>query len=216
MCGRFSLFDMLGLKVRFNLDLPDFISPRYNIAPSQEVLAIINDEGNQAVQFRWGLIPFWSKDISSKGLINARTETIHKKPSFKQSLKHRRCLIPADGFYEWMKEESGKRPYRITLKSGEVFAFAGLWDTWISPQGDKINSCTIITTSANTLLEPIHKRMPVILDKEKEEVWLDPETDNETFKSILKPYPAELMKSYEVSTAVNSPRNDVPEVVKPV
>ncbi|MDO9536447.1 MAG: SOS response-associated peptidase [Bacillota bacterium] len=134
MCGRFSLYNILGIKALFNLYIPDWLKPRYNIAPSQEILAIINNGGYQAVQYKWGLIPFWSKDMVP-GMINARAETVDIKPSFKQSLKSRRCLIPADGFYEWKKEGTRKRSYRINLKNGDVFAFAGLWDTWTSPKG---------------------------------------------------------------------------------
>jgi putative SOS response-associated peptidase YedK len=216
MCGRFSLYDIFGLEVLFNLVLPDWVKPRYNIAPSQEILAIINNGGRQAVQFKWGLIPFWAKEMVP-GMINARAETVDIKPSFKQSLKSRRCLIPADGFYEWKNEGgSRKKPYRITLKDGNVFAFAGLWDRWRSPEGETINSCAIITTSANTLMEPIHNRMPVILPKEAEEAWLVADTDTPTLKGLLKPYRSELMESWEVSAIVNNFRNDNPDVIKPV
>jgi putative SOS response-associated peptidase YedK len=215
MCGRFSLFDIFGLEVLYNINLPGCVKPRYNIAPSQEILAIIDDGGCQAVQFKWGLIPFWAKE-KAPGLINARAETVDIKPSFKQSLKSRRCLIPADGFYEWKKEGTGKRPYRINLKNGDVFAFAGLWDTWTSPKGETINSCTIITTSANTMMEPIHSRMPVILPKEAEETWLHADTGILTLKGLLKPYRSEFMESYEVSTRVNNFRNDIPEVLEPL
>jgi len=214
MCGRFSLSDILQLKPRFQIDLPPELSPRYNIAPSQDILTIIKEDNYLAAQFRWGLIPFWSKDKSS-GIINARAETVDKKPSFKNSFKKRRCLIPADGYYEWKKEGSRKRPYRFLLKAEEVFTFAGLWDAWTSPEGETVYSCTIITTAANELVASIHNRMPVILSKEAEKLWLNDETDQKTLKDMLKPYPAELMDSYEISTMVNSPRNDVPEIFKP-
>lgn len=215
MCGRFSLSDILGLIMRFKLNLPDGVKPRYNIAPSQDILTIIYDEGYRTVHFRWGLIPFWSKDIVP-GMINARAETVDKKSSFRQSLKSRRCLIPSDGFYEWRRDGGRKKPYRITLKNRGVFVFAGLWDTWISPKGETINSCVIITTSANTLIKPIHNRMPVILSEKAEEVWLNKDTDILTLKDLLNPYPAELMESYEVSTIVNNFRNDIPEILKPL
>ncbi len=217
MCGRFSLFDLLGLEIRFELSFLDILKPRYNIAPSQDILAIINHEGLQAVYFKWGLIPFWSKDISSsKTLINARSETVDQKASFKQSFKRRRCLIPADGFYEWKKEGNRKRPFRFTLKGGGVFSFAGLWEGWASPEGERINSCAILTTSANATVAPIHNRMPVILSREGEDTWLGADTDISTLKSLLVPYPAEGMDGYEVSTRVNSPRNDDPDIIKPV
>jgi len=217
LCGRFSLFDLLGVKVRFNLGPLDWLTPRYNIVPSQEVLAIISGEEYNAVQLKWGLIPFWAKDLSStKAMINARAETVDQKPSFKKSFRHKRCLIPADGFYEWKKGEKGKRPYRITLKGGGVFAFAGLWDRWKSSQGETIDSCTIITTAPNELLESIHNRMPVIMPEEAEHIWLDPDADTADLKSLLNPYPSEFMESYEVSTRVNSPKNDIPEVIEPV
>ncbi len=219
MCGRFSFFDFLGFQMRFSLQIPALIQPRYNIAPSQEILAIVNPnlEGYQTAFFKWGLIPYWSKDGSSaRKMINARAETVDQKPSFKQSFQKRRCLIPADGFFEWEKQEIGKKPYRIVLKNREVFAFAGLWDAWTDPSGQTVHSCTIITTSANSLLAAIHLRMPVILAKEAEEAWLHPETDQLTLKNLLLPYPAALMESYEVSVRVNSPRNDDPSIIEPL
>jgi putative SOS response-associated peptidase YedK len=145
-------------------------------------------------------------------LINARAETVDEKASFKTCLQRKRCLIVADGFYEWKKEGSTKRPHRITLKSQELFGFAGLWDTWRSPTGEIVNSCSIITTTPNEVMEPIHNRMPVILPRDVEQVWLDPGITDSTFlKSLLVPYPADLMTAYEVSTLVNSPKNNGPE-----
>ena len=215
MCGRFSLADLSALKRVFKINLPEGVTSRYNIAPSQNILAIINDKGYRAVNFRWGLIPFWAKDIIP-GIINARAETIDKKPSFKHSFKNKRCLIPADGFYEWKGKAGSKRPYRIALKNRSVFTFAGLWDRWRSPKGETINSCVIITTSANTLLEPIHNRMPVILSEKAEEAWLNEDTDILTLKGLLNPYSAELMESYEISTMVNDYQKDIPEILEPV
>ncbi len=220
MCGRFSFFDFLSFQRRFNLQIPALIQPRYNIAPSQEILAIVKpnpEDGYQTACFKWGLIPFWSKDGSAaRKLINARAETVDQKPSFKHSFQKRRCLLPADGFFEWEKLASGKKPYRIVLKNREVFAFAGLWDAWTDPAGQTIHSCTIITTSANSLLENIHPRMPVILPQEAEEAWLHHETDRLILKNLLLPFPAELMESYEVSVRVNSPRNDDPGIIEPL
>lgn len=215
MCGRFSFSDLWSLIMYFKIVLPRGIKPRYNIAPSQEILALVHDKAFQAVFFRWGLIPPWSKN-NGPGLINARAETVEQKLSFRQSLRSKRCLIPADGFYEWKKEKKGKRPYRITLKGGGIFSFAGLWDTWKSPQGETVNSCAIITTAANSILEPIHSRMPVILSKEAEAAWLNQNTDLFTLKGLLIPYPSELMESYEISTMINNPRNDNPDVLQPL
>lgn len=244
MCGRFTIAQPFGIIERFKLDhsnmaIPsqpavpsnitnlsnlsnmDFSSnlivPRYNIAPTQDIPDVITSGGNQLVMFRWGLIPHWAREISiGSKMINARGETLREKPSFRSSLQRRRCLIPADGFYEWKREGSTKQPYRITLKNSELFGFAGLWDSWTAPSGEVINSCTIITTSPNELLEPIHNRMPVILSPAAEEMWLDPSiSDSLLLENLLKPYPAELMQAYQVSSAVNSPRNDNPECITP-
>ncbi len=219
MCGRFSLFDILGLEVRFKIYLPDYVMPRYNIAPSQEILAITRGEEDehQARPFKWGLIPFWARTVApSKKMINARAETVHKKPSFKESFKNKRCLIPADGFYEWKKGEKRKRPYRISLKGGELFAFAGLWEEWSSSEGETIRSCAIITTYANRLVETVHERMPVILERSVEEAWLAADTDTSTLQELLRPYPAQFMELYQVSDLVNSPQNDRAEIIKPL
>ena len=164
---------------------------------------------------KWGLIPFWAKDpkIGSR-MINARAETVAEKPAFRNALKKRRCLVLADGYYEWQKTPVGKRPFRIVMRSGEPFAFAGLWETWKDPEGNVIPSCTIITTAANDFLAPIHNRMPIILPREKEERWLDTGFDDQaTLTSVLIPHPGEDMDAYEVSTMVNYARNDGPEVI---
>lgn len=224
MCGRFSISQPGGIPDRFgifpgNLDVAGHLAvPRYNIAPTQEIPAIINSSGNQLQMLRWGLIPRWAREISiGTKMINARGETLREKPSFRDSLQRRRCLIPADGFYEWQRQGAAKLPYRITLKTGELFGFAGLWDSWKSPAGEVINSCTIITTFPNELLEPIHDRMPVILPTAAEQIWLDPSiTDSLLLGHLLKPYPPELMRAYRVSPVVNSPRNDSPECLSPV
>ena len=167
---------------------------------------------------RWGLIPSWAKSASGGSrMINARAETLAERPSFRTALQRRRCLVLADGFYEWQGKGSSKRPMRITTASGEPFAFAGLWDGWRDPKGEVVRSCTIITTSANELLSPIHDRMPVILTRELEPLWLDQDIQaSAALTDVLVPHPANVMEAYEVSTLVNSPANDRPEMVVPV
>ena len=193
-------------------------SPRYNIAPTQSVI-VINDTGQrQLVQMRWGLIPSWAKAESiGNRMINARAETIADKPAFRAALKKRRCIIPADGFYEWQKQGKLKQPVRIVLKTREPFGFAGLWEHWKPPAGDEVLSCTIITTEANELLKQVHERMPVILARKDEEAWLDPNTQEaEKVLPLLKPYPANLMEFYPVSRVVNSPANDTADCIAPI
>lgn len=188
--------------------------PRYNIAPSQEILAVPNAPGRKAALFRWGLIPAWAKDtrIGYK-MINARGETVAEKPSFRNAYKKRRCLIPADAFYEWKKEADGKTPYLIRMTSKEPFFFAGLWEQW-RPDTDNIRSCTIITTDANDTLKPIHHRMPVILKPEDYETWLDPGLDDpEPLENLLVPFPGEKMTALPISRRINNPRNEGPESV---
>ncbi|MHB8126530.1 MAG: SOS response-associated peptidase [Desulfitobacteriaceae bacterium] len=217
MCGRFTFTEFEGIEERFHIE-PTALKPNYNVAPTQDVPVIINDGFNHLAMFKWGLIPHWSKD-SSMGykMINARAETVDEKPSFKACLQRKRCLIVADGFYEWKREGSVKKPYRITLKNKELFGFAGLWDTWESPLCGAINSCTVITTLPNEIMTGIHDRMPVILSRELEQIWLDRSImDSSYLKSLLVPYPSELMAAYEVSMLVNSPKNNVPECLEPV
>jgi len=191
--------------------------PRYNIAPTQSVI-VVNDTGQrQLVQMRWGLIPSWAKDPAiGNRMINARAETLTVKPAFRVALRKRRCLILADGFYEWQKKEKIKQPMFIRLKSREPFGFAGLWEHWNSPEGEEILTCTIITTEANELLKQVHERMPVILPREKEDEWLDPNAEPSRLLELLKPYPSDLMEFYEVSRLVNSPANDTPDCIVPV
>lgn len=217
MCGRFSLANTSDLEERFGIKPGRNIAPRYNIAPSQKIMALVHGQGGyDLVWFVWGLIPFWSKDpATGKGIINARAETVDTKASFKHSFRSKRCLIPADGFYEWKKEGNSKKPYRFTLQSGGLFTFAGLWEEWNSPQGT-IRSCAIITTGANDVLQAVHNRMPVIVPADEEAVWLGPGTDTDTLKSILKPYPGSLLEGYEISTLINSPHNDRAEVLQPI
>ncbi|RFU71420.1 SOS response-associated peptidase [Peribacillus saganii] len=218
MCGRYNLFsDLTKLYERFELaELADVdFAARYNIAPSQEVIAVVRgSKGNKGGFLKWGLVPSWASDpkIGYK-MINARAETLGEKASFKRLLSRRRCLIPADGFYEWKQIEKLKQPFHIRLKSGEPFAFAGLWDRW-EQEGQTIHSCTIITTEANVLMKEIHDRMPVILTREAEKEWLNSEnTDGQSIKQLLVPYNPEKMEAYPVSPLVNSPKNEGKEIL---
>lgn len=200
MCGKFVLItDLQNIRKNFNIqNISCQYQPSWNIVPNQLIPAVINHNGmNQLVCFRWGLIPSWSKDPTiAKNLINARAETVDQKPSFKDAFQRRRCLIVADGFYEWKREGGKKMPLYYYLKSGRPFGFAGLYETWISPDKKEINTCVIITTDANELIAPVHDRMPVILSHEQEKAWLAGDVaDVEYLKSILKPYPAEEMDS---------------------
>ena len=203
---------------RFGLDEPDFeLSARYNLAPSQDAAVVgVNPNTPDTRSLRlmhWGLVPYYAKD-AAKPIINARADTLAQRPAFRWLLPKRRCLVPADGFYEWRKEGRIRTPMRFTLRSGEPFAFAGLWDRWLQPDGTLLYSFTIVTTSPNSVLEPVHNRMPAILLPEDEATWLDSAvTDTAALSQLLKPYPAELMYAYCVSRAVNSPVNDSPECI---
>src|SRR5690554_5749511 len=214
MCGRFTLIQWEDFIERFGVSAED-LKPRYNIAPTQTVPIIVAP--NKLQRFRWGLIPYWAKDKAiGARLINARAETIATKKSFRYSLKQKRCLVPADGFYEWDKKGKNKIPYRYSLKDGKLFAFAGLWDVWRSPDGDEIGSFSIITTNATSLVAKVHERMPVILTQEAEKLWLDPQLqDMAELTKLLLPYPAEEMTMQEVNRRVNSPANDDPAVLLP-
>lgn len=221
MCGRFTLtVDPAELEDTFNrFSFPAKFAPRFNIAPSQPVLAIPNDNKFAADFFIWGLIPMWAKDPAiGNRLINARGETLAEKPSFRGSYRHKRCLILADGYYEW-KSVAGRKtktPYFIHMHDRRPFAMAGLWDHWESPEGSSLNTCTIITTSPNELMQSIHDRMPVILHPRDYDKWLDsaPQTP-ENLDHLLKPFPTEEMTAYPVSTMVNKVTNDRPELVVP-
>ena len=223
MCGRFTLFsDYESILERFAIEegLADGdYRKSYNIAPSNQVLSIINDgKRNRIGYLRWGLVPSWAKDekIGYK-LINARAETLQEKPSFRGLLKKKRCLIVADSFYEWRKGPDGKSPMRIKLASGELFGMAGLWEVWKSPDGKKVPTCTIITTEGNELMSGIHERMPVIIRKEEEQDWLDPGvSDWDLLDRCLKPYDAEPMEAFDVSPLVNSPKHNSPELLLPI
>jgi len=221
MCGRFTLWLQFGDLVKAFPDLifPEPLPPRYNIAPTQDAAVVPNDGLKQVQLFRWGLLPFWAKDPSiGNRMINARAETAAQKPAYRAAYRRRRCLVLADGFYEWRKEPGSrtKTPMYIRLMSGEPFAFAGLWEVW-RPDDTPLFTYTIITTEPNALVEPIHNRMPVILPREAYDRWLDPtEQRPGSFSDLLVPYPAEEMVAYPVSTYVNSPGNDSPACVAPV
>jgi putative SOS response-associated peptidase YedK len=219
MCGRFTLTsDADKLQQEFPwVVVPPQVQPRYNIAPSQPVALIANDNPNQFTFNRWGLIPSWAKDLSiGERLINARAETLAEKPSFRAAYLRRRCLILADGFYEWavLPNRKTKQPYYIRLQSGEPFTFAGLWDVWQDTQGNELRSCTIITTQPNALIAPLHNRMPVILPSEAYALWLErSEKLPVQLDHLLVPYPADEMIAYPVSIAVNAPNHDAPDCI---
>lgn len=218
MCGRFTLTLDPG-ELQESLDLGPFIQmyqSRYNIAPTQPV-ALVRDLQTRAIElFRWGLVPSWSKDIEiGSRLINARSETLQEKPSFRNAFKSRRCLILADGFFEWGQSagSGGKIPYYFQLDQGAAFTFAGLYETWHSPEGDILPTCTIITCAANTLVSKIHPRMPVILPPEVRWAWLDPSQKPTDLQTMLMPYSPEQMQVREVSRLVNSPYNEGPQIL---
>ncbi len=231
MCGRYSLTTPMEA-VRQLFDFPERpnLALRVNIAPSQEVAAVRLGEGESGVRhlvaLRWGLIPSWAKEPGiGNRMINARAETIAEKPAFRAAFRRRRCLIPADGFYEWKTERGRKQPYRIVMESGAPFAFAGLWERWDGPRegaggeaaGDAgIESCTIVTTEANARLKAIHHRMPVILAPEAYDAWLDPATPGAEAQALLQPAPSEWFTAYRVSPKINSPANDDPALIAPL
>jgi putative SOS response-associated peptidase YedK len=221
MCGRFVLFSSPEeLREAFAVQQVRFqVEPSYNVAPTQNVAVVVQREGGNTLEkMRWGLIPAWAKDpaIGSR-MINARAETVGEKPSFKRPLKDRRCLVVANGFYEWQKTGQAKIPMFIRLKSGQPFGFAGLYDVWTSPEGEAVASCTIITTSANDLMQPIHDRMPVILPRSQQSTWLNPAIQTAAdVLPLLVPYAAADMEAYPVSRLVNSPENNSPDCIRPV
>jgi len=216
MCGRFSVAKKAeDIEERFNAKMDkSYFRAVYNAAPSQRLPVITNEDSHSVSFFRWGLVPFWAKNISiGNKLINARAETLVEKPAFRAALKKKRCLVIADGFYEWMKTKEEKIPYRIVLKDNVLFAFAGLWDEWIDTEGKSLFSFTIITTTPNALMQTIHTRMPVILTKDAEQTWLNTSSDMSDALEALKPYSSELMQAYPVSKAVNSTMHNEPDVM---
>jgi putative SOS response-associated peptidase YedK len=221
MCGRFTqaapgevideVFDLL--------DVPR-LAPRYNIAPTQDVAAVRTVSGGrrELLQLHWGLIPSWAKDRSiGSRMINARAETVADKPAFRAALRSRRCLVLADGFYEWQRLGARKQPYFIGLHDGGPFAFAGLWERWAPEGSEPVESCTILTTTANEVIAAIHERMPVILDAQDHAAWLDPDVREASgLLPLLRPQPAEAVRAYPVGLLVNNPANDVPACREPL
>jgi putative SOS response-associated peptidase YedK len=218
MCGRFTLsLPAEAIASTFQLSTIPELVPKYNIAPTQPVPTILSaGDRRQFKMLRWGLIPAWAKDATMGAkLINARAETVAEKPAFRTAFRHRRCLVIADGFYEWQQQKGKKQPFYFRFQNGQPFAFAGLWESWQAPDGEKIDSCTLLTTAANTLLQPIHDRMPVILKPEDYNQWLDPQIQKpEQLQPLLQSYSSEAMVSYPVSTKVNNPTNDSPECIE--
>ena len=224
MCGRFTLTATFE-EIIDRFDIQNFLaeenySPSYNIAPSQSVLAVINDGQTNRMGFlKWGFIPPWAKDKSIAGkMINARAETIAEKPSFRNAFKKKRCLVIADSFYEWKRhEDKSKTPMRIKLKSNDLFAMAGIWEAWKSPEGKTLYTCSVITTGPNELMKDIHDRMPVILKPDDEKTWLDTSiSETNDINKLLVPFDENLMETYAVSSLVNSPRNNSVELIQKI
>lgn len=219
MCGRFvaditsrQLTDFFGVR-----SPPDYPA-RYNVSPSQNVLVIrqFKNMARHLDLFRWGLIPSWSNEMD-KGFINARSETVDSKPSFRQAFKYHRCILPATGFYEWKKTDNGKTPYYIQMAEGSPMPIAGIWETWISPTGQALETCSILTTAANSVVALVHDRMPVILSKDDINLWLDTDIqDADLLRHLLNPYPPDKIKTYPVATLVNNPANDNPDCIKEI
>lgn len=223
MCGRYRLSRRKQLVEEYfdcSSDESDW-SPRYNIAPTQPI-PVIRQHPKEPIRelslMRWGLIPSWAKESSiAAKMINARSETVSTKPAFRDPLKFRRCLIPADGFYEWMRTAKAKQPYCFEVNDGELFAFAGIWDRWRNPSGNTVETCSILTTTPNALTSAVHDRMPVILDPDSYDLWLDPGMNNVTAATdLLKPYDAKSMRCYPISTRINHLANDDEECSQPV
>jgi putative SOS response-associated peptidase YedK len=217
MCGRYTLSTPGGrLAEEFQLDSTVEVPPSYNVAPTQQVAAVIEDEeGRRLEMLRWGLVPSWADDpdIGAR-MINARSETAPEKPSFRRAFRGRRCLIAADGFYEWKREDGGKQPYYFRMQDGRPFAFAGLWESW-DKGGGELLTCAILTTRPNSVAEEIHDRMPVILPHDAYNAWLDPDADKEELGELMIPYPGDDLETYPVSRFVNSPRNNDERCIEP-
>ena len=219
MCGRYTLSTPAGrLAAEFQLDgAAADITPSYNVAPTQQVPAVLEDEGGRRLEMlRWGLVPSWADDpeIGAR-MINARSETAPEKPSFRRAFRGQRCLIAADGFYEWKREDGGKQPYYFRMQDGRPFAFAGLWESWEKGGDGALRTCAILTTRANSVLEGVHERMPVILPAGAYDAWLDPDADKEELGELMIPYPGEDLEAYAVSRFVNSPRNNDERCIEP-
>jgi putative SOS response-associated peptidase YedK len=219
MCGRYTLASPTErLAEEFGVDASSIeLAPNYNVAPTQGVAAVLEEGGQRRLEvLRWGLIPPWADDpgLGSR-MINARSETAPGKPSFRRAFRERRCLIPADGFYEWQRTNGAKQPYYIHMEDGRPFAFAGLWESWSKGGEGEIRTCTILTTGANALVGEVHDRMPVILAHDAYDVWLDPASERDELTGLLAPYPEDEMEAYPVSRFVNSPSNNDPRCIEP-
>jgi putative SOS response-associated peptidase YedK len=220
MCGRFTLHTPADvLREHFDLDeVPQHLEANYNITPTQGVQAVrVSDGRREMMPLHWGLIPSWSKDAKAAyRMINARAETVAVKPAYRAAFRKRRCLIPADGFYEWRQTESGKQPYHIRMKDGGVFAFAGLWERWAG-KDERIESCSILVTEANNTIRAVHDRMPVIVAPEDYGSWLDTAVEGgKIITDLLRPYPASAMMAYPVSKRVNIPANNDAQCIAPM
>ena len=221
MCGRFtSLLSPELLEELFGIHLPPDFQPRFNIAPTQQIWIIRQTatSGRYLSAVRWGLVPHWAKDLAiGNHMINARCETVHEKPAFRIGIRARRCIIPASGFFEWDHSGKARIPHYITMKDSSPLAFAGIWDSWKSPEGEAVESCSILTTTSNTLVATLHDRMPVILHPTEFDLWLDRTmNDPEKLKRLYQPYPADLMQEWEVSPLVNKPSIETPATIVPL
>jgi putative SOS response-associated peptidase YedK len=222
MCGRFTLNQSAeALAQIFHVEPVLDLVADFNIAPTRMVATVLQNPESEKREFKqlhWGLIPSWAKDVAMGAkLINARAETVAEKPAFRSAFKHRRCLVLADGFYEWQRQQGKKQPFYFRLQDGQPFAFAGLWERWRSPANEEVISCTILTTAANELLQPIHERMPVILEPKDYDLWLNSQVQTpQTLEELLRPYPAPAMTAYPVSTLVNNSRHNSPECIIPL
>ncbi len=218
MCGRFSLtVGDRDIATEWNVHVPFDVPARYNIAPTQPVVVLLDDGQRRVDRFQWGLVPFWAKDPKiGNRMINARAETVFDKSAYRAAAKRRRCLVLADGFYEWQKTNGGPNvPHYVRLKSGRPFGFAGIWEHWEGAEGELL-TCAIVTTEPNELMKPIHNRMPVIVRKDLEDHWLDTGLqDPADLQPVLRPYPDDELAAYPVSTLVNKPDNDRPECIEP-
>ncbi|MBM7837241.1 putative SOS response-associated peptidase YedK [Alkalihalobacillus xiaoxiensis] len=220
MCGRFTLYSSAEeLETEFGFPFP-FIQPNYNVAPTQNIMAIVGNQAEtKAGWMHWGLVPYWAKEKKIRNrMINARSETADEKPAFKRLLANRRCLVVANRFYEWKREQDSKHPYLIGVKNSPILTFAGLWDRWKDPAtGEVLISCTILTTAPNDFMSDLHDRMPVILNEGNRQAWLDADIrDSEKLKQLLVPYSSDHMTAYEVSKAVNNPRNNEASLIEPL
>jgi putative SOS response-associated peptidase YedK len=222
MCGRYELHTPVEeIARRFDAALTDeaaALPPRYNIAPTLRVPVVrAAAHGREVEAMTWGLLPSWAKDAAGVKPINARAETVFDKPMFRNAIKRRRCLVPADGFYEWRAGPAGKQPFHIGMADDSPFAFAGIWEYWATPDYEPVVSCAILVTAANELMAKIHDRMPVIVRPDHYAAWLDPKLiDSPAIAPMLEPYPAEEMRAYPVSTRVNNARNEGPDLARPV